>query len=92
MTRKIKKYCKCSSVAKITKTTRITDDFSQHYIKCSNQFCQRVWVENTEFSHEIKKSKLDNDYFFSDFVKNLPRDIILSLVSSCNVELGRRNI
>lgn len=89
MARQIKKRCKCGCTARITKSVEIMNGFSQHYIKCTNPHCGRIWVESSEFSHEVKKSKLDNENGLIEFVKNLPLEMIKNLKQACDMELAR---
>ncbi|SUT96114.1 Ogr/Delta-like zinc finger [Actinobacillus lignieresii] len=89
MARNCKKHCSvCASVARIQKTVKIADGLSQHYIYCTNPDCGRVWTENVEFAHEVRKSKLQEDNF-DQLIKALPHEAVKKLSLACNSYLAK---
>ncbi|TCJ98818.1 Ogr/Delta-like zinc finger protein [Volucribacter psittacicida] len=65
-------YCKiCGSKSVVTRTERMTSDYSRLYCSCRNPDCRHKFVMNLEFSHSTSTSQLTKDQLFSYLIKNL---------------------
>lgn len=48
----------CGAKAIVTKNNRITADYAELYISCSQVLCGHRWVESVGYSHELAPSQL----------------------------------
>lgn len=89
MARVNKIYCnECGDLAIITKSEKITENFSRLYCACKNPYCGARWVLNMEFSHMLQASRLTEKRLVSFLLNKIPQNDLRQLKNQIEQQLS----
>ncbi|OOH88699.1 hypothetical protein BMT54_08330 [Pasteurellaceae bacterium 15-036681] len=86
-----KRICRiCGGYGIVSKSEQVHIDLTKEYCLCKNTKCGYRWVNIVEFSHTVRKSKLDKERGFELLIERLTHEDLTYIQEIINNKMNCR--